>query len=85
MVVIEFCVGNLKGCWKKSLNLLIHQIIVKFDGSCLKQKEISLSHKGVINQYTVYETNFWSHDLGIDFTLRNSLFQAVKWTEKQIN
>ena len=38
MVVIEFYVGNLKGCWKKSLNLLIHQLIRKFDGSYLKQK-----------------------------------------------
>ena len=38
MVVIEFYVGNLKSCWKKSLNLLIHQLIRKFDGSYLKQK-----------------------------------------------
>ena len=38
MVVIEFYVGNLKGCWEKSLNLLIHQLIRRFDGSYLKQK-----------------------------------------------
>ena len=30
---------------------------VKFDGNCLKQSKVTLTHKQVVNTYIVYETN----------------------------
>ena len=55
--------------------------MLKFDGSCLKQEKVTLSHKWVVNIYIVYEINLWSYTHGADFTLRNFSFGAVKLTK----
>ena len=66
---------HLKYCLIKVLNQLLHltivllpcsinyintEIRVKFNESCLKQEEITFTHKKVVNIYIVYEINLWS-------------------------
>ena len=52
--------------------------VVKFDGSCLKQDNVTFTHKQVVSIYIVYEINLWPFNVGKDFAVRNSLFGAVK-------
>ena len=35
----------------------------------------------MVNLYIVYEINLWPYNIGTDFTLGNSLFEAVKLTK----
>ena len=56
------------------------KIWVKFDGSCFKQENVIFNHKTILNFYIVYEINSWSFNLDSKFTLRDSLFGAVKLT-----
>ena len=68
-MIVSFITGNLRGCLTKELILLKspkHSITpnldyydtktrVKFNGSCLKQDEITYTHGKVVNIYIVYE------------------------------
>ena len=65
-----------------ALNYINTKIKVKFNGNCLKQENVTFTHKIVViivynNIYNVYEINLWSLAVGNDFALRNSLFGAV--------
>ena len=51
---------------------------VKIDGSCLKQENVTFTHKTIVNVYIVYKINSWPYNRG---ALRNSLFGAVKLTK----
>ena len=53
---------------------------VKFDGNCLKQEKVTFTHKKLVGVYTVCETNLMSFTVNQDFTLANSLFEAVTLT-----
>ena len=53
---------------------------VKFDGSCLKQEKKN-TNITMVNLHNVYEINLWPYNIGTDFTLENSLFEAVKLTK----
>ena len=53
----------------------------KFDGSCLKQKKVTFSHKNVVNICIVYEINLWLYTQVDGFILGNSLFGDVKLTK----
>ena len=57
------------------------RIWVKFDGSCLKQDKVTFAHRKVVNLYIVYEIILWPFRRDDDFTLRNSLFDAIKLTK----
>ena len=63
------------------LNHTNTKLQVKFDGNCLKQEKGTFTHKKVINIYVVYEINLWAFTQGADFTLENSLSEAVKLTK----
>ena len=43
------------------------KILVKFDGSILKQDKVSLTHEQVRNTYIAYEINLWPFNFGKDF------------------
>ena len=47
------------------------KILVKFDGSILKQDKVSLTHEQVRNIYIVYEINLWPFNFGKDFARGN--------------
>ena len=51
---------------------------VKFDGSHLKQENITFFHKKVVNICIVYEINLWVFLEAYNFILGNSLFEVVK-------
>ena len=53
---------------------------VKFTGSCLKQQNVSYTHKKVVNIYIVYELGA-SGSNDSDPTLKNWLFGAVTLTK----
>ena len=57
------------------------KIAVKFEGNCLKQEKVSFTHRNVVNIFIVYELVVWSRHLGTDFTLKGSLFGAIKLTK----
>ena len=75
----------------KLLNLLLHLIItllqyyailvkktrLKFDGSCLRQNKITLTHAKTVNIYIVYERRVSDSNNNYP-TLENILFGAVK-------
>ena len=63
-----------------SLNYINTKIQVKFDGSCLKQENITSTHKKVVNIYIVDEINLCIFTEATNFTLGNSLFGAVRLT-----
>ena len=91
--------GNLKDCQMKNSNLFIQQIKVfrkllwnksrlRFEGSCLKQKNTApFTPNNVVTLYISYELEKWSPDLINDFTLNDCYFGAVKRTKNahQIN
>ena len=52
-----------------------------FERSCLKQDKIFFNLGKVVHLDIVYELNFWSFDLYIDFLLGNYLFGAARLTE----
>ena len=54
---------------------------IKFDGICLRQDSISFTHNNVVNFFIVCKLDTWSRDLNTDFTVGNSLFEAVKLTK----
>lgn len=56
-----------------------------FERSCLKQDKISFNLGKAVHLDIVYELNFWSFDLYIDFLLGNCLFGAVRLTENLNN
>ena len=53
---------------------------VKFNGSSLKQDEITFTHVKLVNIYTVYEVSVSDSNSNYP-TLENSLFGAVKLTK----
>ena len=59
------------------LNYFGNKTRVKFDGSCLKQDKITLTHDETVNIY-VYKINLWNYVNSSDPKLGNSLFGAVK-------
>ena len=63
-----------------SVNYYGNKVRLRFTGSVLQQKTVTLSHKKVVNLYVVYKiTNF--HSIGNYPTLTNALFGAVKLTK----
>ena len=59
-----------------------YKTILKFKGSCLKQKDqAAFTPKNVINVFIIYELDSWPRDLNTDFTLRGCLFGGVKLTK----
>ena len=93
VILIIFQNGNLKDCLNKLSNLLIHlnnslvptyianKTRVKFDGGCLKQEKITLTHGKTVNIYIVYELIFSTRGYDDYTTLENCLFGAVKLTK----
>ena len=62
--------------WNKS------RLRLRFEGSCLKQEETSpFIRDNILNLFIVCELDAWSRDLHTDFTLKDSLFWAVKLTK----
>ena len=57
------------------------KIGVKFEGNCLKQNKVSLSHGNVETYFIVYELVARSRDLKIYFALKDCLFGAAKSTK----
>ena len=53
---------------------------VKFTGSCLKQHNVSYTHRKVVNIYIVYELGA-SSSHNNDLTLKNCLFGGVTLTK----
>ena len=56
------------------------KIRLKFNGSCLKQNNITYTNKNVVNIYIVYELST-SSSINDDPTLKNSFFGAVRLTK----
>ena len=52
---------------------------VKFNGSCLKQDNITFNHAKIVNIYIVYDLKPTLHNF--DLTLENCLFGAFKLTK----
>ena len=63
------------------LNHIKTKLCVRFDGSCLKEKEVAFTYKPVINIYIVFEINLSIYTQGANFTLGSSLFGDVKLNE----
>ena len=93
VTAVKFITGNSKDCLKKKLILskrLIIDVItisyygteprVEFNGSCLKQDEITFNHGKIVNIYIVHEI---SKKISISdyLALENCLFGAVSLTE----
>ena len=57
------------------------KIRIEFKGSRLKQDKVTFTPNFVVNLFNFYELDRWSQDLDADFTLKNSLFGAVKLTK----
>ena len=54
---------------------------VEFNGSYLKPARGSFAPSKTINLYITFQIKSWSFYVGNVFTLRNSLFEAVKLTK----
>ena len=50
---------------------------VNFDGNCLKQEKVTLTHKQVVKNYIVCYINLWQFTVVQILTLENLLFGAV--------
>ena len=61
-----------------ALNYINTKLRVKFDGSCLKQDELTFTHKKLVNIDIVNEIDSWPFNVGKDFAPGNSLFGAIK-------
>ena len=58
------------------------KIRLKFKGSCSKQEnKAPLTPNNVAKLFIVYAVDRWPWDLNIDFTLKDSLFGAIKLTK----
>ena len=71
-----------------ALNYVNTKSRAKFDGSCLKQDKVTVTHKKLLKIknyllkiYTAREINSLSFNAGKDFALRNSLFGVVKLSQ----
>ena len=65
-----------------SIDYVGNKIIIKFNGSCLKQSnKISYTHENIVNIYIVYEINKKDNTIISDPTLENYLFCAVTLTK----
>ena len=71
-----------------ALNYVNTKSRAKFDGSCLKQDKVTVTHKKLLKIknyllkiYTACETNLLAFNAGKDFALRNSLFGVVELTQ----
>ena len=53
----------------------------KFDRNCLKQENVTFTHKQVESIYIAYDINLWPFHVVQDFTSRNSLLRTVKLTK----
>ena len=78
--------GNPKDCLRRVLNFCQQRLIIvliqvnskrqlKFDGSCLKQWKVTLTHKQVVKIY------LWPFNIDKKLAIGNSLIGAVKLTE----
>ena len=63
-----------------SLDYLSARIRVKFKESCLKQDEITFTHRKIVNIYIVYEIDK-NFSISCYQTLENFLFGAVSLTK----
>ena len=57
------------------------RIKLKFKGNILKQDKATFTPDNVVNLYVAYELVTWSKDLNSEFTLKYSLFGAIKLTK----
>ena len=55
-----------------------YKLAVKYEGNCLKQNKVFLSHGNVVNVFIVYQLDTWSHDINTYFALKYCLFRSVK-------
>ena len=53
---------------------------LEFNGGFLKQDKITYNHEQVVNIYIVYDLKSILN-YNADFTFKNCLFRAVKWTK----
>ena len=53
---------------------------VKFNGSCLKQDEVTFNHGTIVNIYIVYDLKS-TLNYDEDIALENCLFSAIKLTK----
>ena len=59
-----------------------YRIRLRFEGSCLKQKnEAACTPKNVVIFFVIYELDSWPWDFETDFTLGGCLFEGVKLTK----
>ena len=54
---------------------------IEFNGNCLKSHRVTFDSKKIINLYITFEIKSWPFYVDNKFTLRNSLFGAVKFTK----
>ena len=60
------------------LSYVGNKVRVKFDGSCIKQDEITFNNGTIMNIYIFYEINVWDRGYVDNSTLEKSLFVVVK-------
>ena len=51
-------------------------------GSCLKQENATFTSPSKIHLFIVHESDSWSRDLNIDFTLKDCLYEGVELSAK---
>ena len=52
--------------------------------SCLKQEKASFTSPSIRNLFIVHESDSWSQDLNIDFTLKGCLYGGVELLAKTL-
>ena len=61
------------------LNCINTKILLKFDGSCLKQEKVTFNYKNAVNIYFFYEINLWPFKQSADFTLVNFSLRLLSY------
>ena len=64
-----------------ALNYIDVKTRVKFDGSCLKQENITFTYGNIVNIYIVYEINLFHFEYDDHHVLKKSLIGPVKLTK----
>ena len=54
---------------------------VEFKGDFLKQDKVTFNPNSVVNLFFVFDLDRWPQDLNADFSLKDCLFGAVKFTK----
>ena len=61
---------------------MVKKTKVKFNGSCLKQDKITITHGKLMSIYIVYGINLWNYVESCDPKLESYLFGAAKSIKK---